>query len=300
MSEILRTQYESTFSSPDTEVIIETLDLDNFFKVLDKGAEDKEETEDEDEPAAKDDRVIEKTSEEEIEDRDHNNIPSESDRQPILTDVPCDFMDIADAIDQLATSSGPCPDGISAILLKKSKITVSLMLRNIFEHKVSTGEIPEILKTGFICPILKPDSRREKAVSWRPVSLTSHVMKTMERVVRRRIVNHLEYHELLDVDQHGSRQNKSCLSQLLEHHEDILKMLEKCGNVDVIYTDFEKAYEKVDFIKLLNKMKTQYQITGKIGKWLHNFFKDRSQQVLIEETLSEKSEVKSGAIQGSV
>ena len=47
-------------------------------------------------------------------------------------------------------------------------------------------------------------------------------------------------------------------------------------------------------------MKTQYQITGKIGKWLHNFFKDRSQQVLIEETLSEKSEVKSGAIQGSV
>ena len=162
------------------------------------------------------------------------------------------------------------------------------MLRNIFQHTVSTGKIPEILKTGFICPILKPDSRREKAVLWRPVSLTSQVMKTMERVVRRRIVNHLEYHELLDADQHGSRQKKSCLSQLLEHHEEILKMLEKGDNVDVIYANFEKAYEKGDFIKLLDKMKTQYKITGKLGKWVHNFFKNRSQQVIIEETLSKK------------
>ena len=33
-------------------------------------------------------------------------------------------------------------------------------------------------------------------------------------------------------------------------------MLEKGGNVDVVYTDFEKAYEKVDHWKLLEKAKT--------------------------------------------
>ena len=162
-------------------------------------------------------------------------------------------MDIAEAIDQLAICSGPGPDGLSAILLKKSKILVSLMLRNIFQHTLETSEIPDILKIGYICPILKPNSMREKAASWRPVSLTSHIMKTLERVVRKRIVGHLELNGLLDPYQHGSRKNKSCLCQLLEHHEEILKMLEKGGNVYVVYTDFEKAYEKSGLLEVARK-----------------------------------------------
>ena len=87
----------------------------------------------------------------------------------------------------------------------------------------------------------------------------------MERVVRRRIVNHLEYHELLDVDQHGSRQNKSCLSQLLEHHEDILKMYSlNAGNQttddpkDKIFWEFSHVY--IDRCYLLDSMKWFYLI----------------------------------------
>ena len=76
--------------------------------------------------------------------------------------------------------------------------------------------------------------------------------------------------------------------------------MEKGENVDVIYTDFEKAYEKVDHLTLLTKMKTQFGIDGKIGKWFQKFLENRKQQILIEETKSEKSEVKSGSIQGSV
>ena len=83
-------------------------------------------------------------------------------------------------------SSGPGPDGVSAVLLKRAKTTVSLMLYNIFYESLDKGEIPDILKLGFICPILKPGSRREKPASWRPVSLTSHIIKTLERVIRRR------------------------------------------------------------------------------------------------------------------
>ena len=87
------------------------------------------------------------------------------------------------------------------------------------------------------------------------MSLTSHVVKALERVLRRRIVAHLEAQNLMDPDQHGSRSKRSCLSQLLEHHDEILKMMEEGGNVDVIYTYFEKAYEKVDHEKLLDKIK---------------------------------------------
>ena len=51
---------------------------------------------------------------------------------PPMYDAPFDHMDIVEAIDQLAECSGPGPDGISAILWKKSKLTVALMLFNIF------------------------------------------------------------------------------------------------------------------------------------------------------------------------
>ena len=162
------------------------------------------------------------------------------------------------------------------------------------------SEIPDILKLGYICPILKPDSKREKAGSWRPVSITSHIMKTLKRVIRKQIVSHLETNDLMDPDQHGSRQKRSCLSQLLEHHDEILKVLEEGGNIDVVYADFAKAYDKVDHAKLLKKMKDKFGIQGRLGIWIKKFLENRAQQVLIEETTSEKSIVKSGSIQGSV
>ena len=47
-------------------------------------------------------------------------------------------------------------------------------------------------------------------------------------------------------------------------------------------------------------MKTQFGIDGKIGKRFQKFLENRQRQILIEETKSKKSKVKSGSIQGSV
>ena len=86
--------------------------------------------------------------------------------KPQLKDVHFDHMDISEAIDTLPMGGGPGPDGISPILLKKSKLTVSLMLYSIFYSSIQNGEIPDILKLGYICPILKTDSKRENPASW--------------------------------------------------------------------------------------------------------------------------------------
>ena len=109
---------------------------------------------------------------------------------------------------------------------------------------------------------------RKKAASGRPVSLTSHIIKTLERVIRKRIVGYLEMNGLMDPDQHGSRNQRSCLSQLIEHYDKILQMMENGDNVDVIYTDFKKAYEKVDHMKLKDK--------------INEFLRNRKQLVLLE------------------
>ena len=55
----------------------------------------------------------------------------------------------------------------------------------------------------------------------------------------------------MDPDQHGSRRDRSCLSKLLEHHDEVLKMMEQGENIDVIYADFAKAYGKIDHLKCL-------------------------------------------------
>ena len=307
MAEILKKQYESTFSKPNPEFNIDN--LEDFFNSAEGEQENVSNTEGDD--------MINKTSSEEEINKDKGNNEKENKTNkgntqqeensavpetglPKLEEAHFNYMDIADAIDKLSLCSGPGPDGIPSILLKKSKITVALMLNNIFQQSMETSEIPEVLKLGFICPILKPDSKREIASSWRPVNLTSHIMKTWERVLRTQIVNHLESNNLMDPDQHVSRQTRSCLSQLLEHHDEVLRMMEDGDNVDVIYTDFAKAYEKIDHAELLNKMKTQFKITGRSGKWLQKFLHDRKQQVLVSEITSTKSKVMSGSIQGSV
>ena len=59
-------------------------------------------------------------------------------------------------------------------------------------------------------------------------------------------------------------------------------MMEDSSNVDVIYSDFEKAYDKVDHKELVNKMTNKFKVKGKLLKWIENFLKDRKQQVLVE------------------
>ena len=86
------------------------------------------------------------------------------------------------------------------------------------------------------------------------------------------------------------RSGRSCLSQLLEHHNKILEELEKSINVDVIYLDFAKAFDKVDHGILLNKLKKS-QLMVNIGVWIHNFLSNRQQCVAVNGTTSSEAQV---------
>ena len=73
-------------------------------------------------------------------------------------------------------------------------------MKNVFWHSIDNGDNLAILKLGYICPILKPNSQRNKASLWQSVSLTSHVIKTMERVVRKKLVHQLERNTLMNMN----------------------------------------------------------------------------------------------------
>ena len=109
----------------------------------------------------------------------------------------------------------------------------------------------------------------------------------------------MEENELFNPGQHGFRLGRSCLSQLIAHYDRITQMLEEGQNVDVVYLDFAKAFDKVDFLVAMRKLQHP-GISGKLGRWVHSFLTSRTQTVIVNGVKSDLVEVKSGVPQGSV
>ena len=66
---------------------------------------------------------------------------------------------------------------------------------------------------------------------------------------------YLESKGLIPDEQHGFRSSRSTLTQLLSHWESVLDQLENGLSVDVIYTDFSKAFDKCETNVLLHTLK---------------------------------------------
>ena len=137
--------------------------------------------------------------------------------------------------------------------------------------------------------------------NYRPVALTSHLIKIFERVLRRALVKHVDENDILPTGQHGSRALRSTLTQLLSHWDTILDGLEQGNGVDCVYLDFSKAFDKVETGVLLHKLRDA-KILGKTGRWLASFLdsKQRQQAVAVDGSISGLSPVVSGVPQGTV
>ena len=122
--------------------------------------------------------------------------------------------------------------------------------------------IPQELKLGSIVPIYKGGDRGVPS-NYRPVALTSHLVKIFEKVIVAQMVEYLNEANLLNDHQHGFRKNRSCLSQLLEHYQLILEGMENGCDVSVIYLDFCEAFDKVDHRFVQEKL-SAIGISGKV------------------------------------
>ena len=89
-----------------------------------------------------------------------------------------------------------------AILLKKVKEALALPLSLMLRKSIDEGKIPDILKLAYVRPIHKGSSI-QKPEQYRPVSLTSHVMKVFERVIQKKIIVHLKEKEKINDGQQG-------------------------------------------------------------------------------------------------
>ena len=125
-----------------------------------------------------------------IENRELDNELMGDEGDDDLTDIEVSENSIVEAIGELAANSAAGCDGIPALLLIKTKNTVAVPLKLILRKSLDEGKIHEMYKMAYGMPIHKRGSKL-KPERYRPVSLTSHIMKVFERVVKRDIMAHL-------------------------------------------------------------------------------------------------------------
>jgi hypothetical protein len=221
-----------------------------------------------------------------------------NDTHPNISDINFGPEHLEKAIDELTNNASPGPDKFPAFLLKKCKSSLSMPLFLIWRKSLDASEINHIQKSANIIPIHKGGS---KAIpkNYRPIALTSHLIKIFEKVIRNVLVSYLDKYDLLNATQHGFRIGRSCLSQLLEHFDKITKLMEEGHEVDVVYVDFAKAFDKVDINIAMRKIRS-LGITGLLAEWIHCFLSHRTQKVVVNSIKSSSQEVISGVPQGSV
>ena len=216
----------------------------------------------------------------------------------LMQDIVICEEDFIEAVKEVRANSSPGHDGIPAVLLRKTMLHLAKPLCVLWNESLRHGKVPHKGKIGKITPIYKGGDKRKRK-NYRPVSLTSHIVKLVERVIAKRIVQHLEAEDLYNDGQHGFRRGRSCLTQLLRHYQDILECLSQGNDVDVMYLDFSKAFDKVDHSILLAKLK-RIGISEQLRVWIASFLKDRKQFVAVKGSISAESSVISGVPQGTV
>jgi len=101
----------------------------------------------------------------------------------------------------------------------------------IFKTSLESGILPQKWKSANVVPIFKKRTRNYRA-NYCPVSLTSVPCKVMESLIKEKLVEFLEKHNIISNSQHGFMSGKSYLTNLLESLECWTKALDDGYGLD--------------------------------------------------------------------
>ena len=168
----------------------------------------------------------------------------------------------------------------------------------LFKHVFESETIPTIWKHAYVIPIFKK-GKSCLIENYSSISLTSVVCKVSEAAIKLDLVNYLAVNNLITSDQHGFMSRRSTCTNLLETLNHWTLTIKDGYYTRVAYIDFKRAFDSVCHSKLIYKL-SMLGISGSLLAVLMSYLSNRTQQVKLENTLSETKNIISGVPQGSV
>jgi len=185
---------------------------------------------------------------------------------------------------------------ISNCFFIECKFVLAIPLLLLFNLSLSSGYFSSDWKISHVTPIKKGNDLSNIFNYW-PITLISIIPKIFESL----LVSKKNYPILAPVvndDQHGFIKGKSTTTNLLIFQTFILDAFASGCQVDVIYTDFSKAFDKVNHSFLSEKLHS-IGVRNPILSWLISYVTNRKQIVKVKNFISEPFNIQSGVPQGS-
>ncbi len=145
------------------------------------------------------------------------------------------------------------PDGITGRVLRSCADQLAGLFTSIFNESLATSVVPPSFKKSVIIHVPK-NSKPSCLNDYRPVALTSTVMKVFERLLKKHICSSIP--ATLDPLQFAYRPNRStddAISQVL--HSSLTHIDSKNGNyVRLLFIDYSSAFNTIVPTKLAVKL----------------------------------------------
>lgn len=214
---------------------------------------------------------------------------------PICT-VNISTEEVIQKLKRLDIKKGAGPDNLPPILIHKCAISLSKPITSIFIKSLQTGTFPDLWKRAKIVPIYKKGGR-EIITNYRPISILSVLAKVFESLIYPTLSRHVQH--LLSPAQHGFVSARSTITNLSNCMHYVTGQVDARQQVDTIYTDFSKAFDKVSHKILISKL-SSFGIGGSLLSWLSSYLVNRYSFVVVKGASSYTYKATSGVPQGSI
>lgn len=199
-------------------------------------------------------------------------------------------------------------DELPSSLLKACVDELTLPFYLLLNQSFEQGIFPDQLKRAVIKPIHKKDLKTDPN-NYRPIALLPAVSKVFEKAMSNRVYSFCEKYKIFNDCQNGFRKKRSTTLAVYKYMQEVFNVLDRKEYAVGILLDMTKAYDKVLFEILLNKL-YGVGIRGIAFEWFKSYLKNREQLVeivhynhknnTIENVRSDTIKVNSSIPQGSV
>jgi thiamine phosphate synthase YjbQ (UPF0047 family) len=233
----------------------------------------------------------------------HANKPSQDKlhREQAIMNSRITAKQLKTAIKKRQRKKAPGPDGIYNEMIKATNTETRTAILTLFNNLFDGATVPTDTARATIAPIHKGQRKpKEKMKSYRPICLTSNLLKLYETILDTKLRTYLYSIKAISRLQKGSQPKRGALTTFLLLHEikrwHYLKEGTQCRTM---FIDLSQAYDTINRDKLWEKLES-YGINNNIIESIQNIYKQTSYQVRWKERTSQTFTMNNGIQQGSV